>query len=421
MSRYELEYGRRTLPIDIDPARIAAILEPSHVDEAPNVREAVVSAISSPIDSPPLREVLRGAKTALILTVDHTRPSPAPLIEPVLDICEELGVAVTVCVATGRHRLMTDAELGSHFPEDLRSRVTLVQHDAFDDGAMRDVGVTERGTPALVNKIVFQHDVVIGAGILEPSYLCGFSGGRKLILPGIAHHTTVDANHYWLTQPGAGIGTLDGNPVSEDAAEVARLVPFHFIVYSVSGPNDEVVEVVAGDPFAAHEEGCRRAADMYRAPRATGDIVISSAGGYPYDCDLVQAKKAIVPAGELVNEGGVVVLLGECIEGLGAEETFLGWLRTKTPQQVVRDAKKRELFNLGAHGANILAKPIAERNARVILVTRPEICEELAGTYVEAVPSIEEALALAQEATSPEASVVLVRKARRLIVSEGDP
>ncbi len=416
MREYQLEYGSGVMSLALDPRRVLAELQPKAIPEVSDVDAAVRHSLGNPVDSPPLHELLQGKSSALILTVDHTRPSPAPLIDPILEVCGDLGVRVTICVAIGRHRQMTEEEVERHFPESIRQRAEIVQHDPFDDSIMRDLGITRRGTPILVNRIIFEHDVVIGAGTLEPSYLAGFSGGRKLIMPGIAHHTAIDANHFHLTQPGARIGRLHGNPVSDDAAEFAHRVPLHFIAYTIAGPDDEVVDIASGDPFAAHEEACRRTADIYRVNAAQGDVIVSSPGGYPYDCDLVQGKKAIVPATELVNEGGAVILLAECAEGLGSEPTFLEWLRTKTPKQVVEDVRKRELFSLGAHGANILARPIVERGATVILVTRPEICSELEDTYITAVRSIGEAWAAAEQAAGG-GNVVLLRKARRLIVN----
>ena len=174
--------------------------------------------------------------------------------------------------------------------------------------------------------------------------------------------------------------------------------------------------MVAGDPYAAHEAACRRSAPIYRVRSRTAPIVIASAGGHPYDRDLVQAKKAVIPAIELVERNGVIILLGACPEGLGAEATFVEWLRTKTPAEVVRDVRRRELFSLGAHGANILARPIVERNATVILVTSRNVASALAGSYVRAIARFDEAWDLASRLCGRRSGVLVLRKARRLIV-----
>jgi nickel-dependent lactate racemase len=147
----------------------------------------------------------------------------------------------------------------------------------------------------------------------------------------------------------------------------------------------------------------------------TAPVIISSAGGAPYDCDLVQGKKAVLPGVELVEPGGVVILLAECPEGPGAEKTFIDWLCTKTPEEVTRDVRKRELFSLGAHGANVLARPIVEKRASVVLVTCPHLRRQIAGSYVQTAATIQEAWQMARKKCGPDPDVVICKKARRLI------
>ena len=414
--KYTVSYGKKTLALEIAPERVVGQLAPKAVKEVPDVGRAVRNALRRPFESRPLVELLQGKKTALIVTVDHTRPSPKPMLGPMLEACETCDVEPTIMIATGRHRQMTQAELKSHFGSEILKRYRLEQHDPFDSRRMVLKGKTKRGTAIRVNRAVFEHDVVLGCGIIEPSYLAGWSGGRKLLMPGLAHHKSIDNNHYYLTHEDAKIGRLHGNPISDDAAEFVAKLPLHFILYSLSGPNDEVMRVIAGHPVKAHERACKLCERVYRVPAKHADIVISSAGGYPYDCDLVQAKKAIIPAIEAVKRNGVIILCGQCPEGLGAEETFVRWLKEKTPAEVVRDVRDRKQFSLGAHGANILARPIVEKNAKVILVTGQNIAEQLAGTYVTAVTRMSDAWKLANLITGSQSEVLLIENARRLIV-----
>lgn len=416
--QYSFEYGRQTLSLEIEPARVRAILKPKEVQELDDVEGAVESSLANPFGLLPLAELLAGKKTALIVTVNHTRPSPARLLRPILRLCDVRKVVPTVCIANGCHAQMTDRQIEAHLGTGITERYRVVQHNAFDRDSCVRVGVTSRGTEIIVNKIVFEHDLVIGVGIIEPSYLCGWSGGRKLMMPGLAFHTAVDNNHFYLMHPDTKIGRLHGNPVSDDAEEFARALPYHFITYSVSGPNDEVTQVVSGDPYIAHERACSQAAAIYAVESVKAPIVISSAGGHPYDRNLVQGKKAIVAVTDVLQDRGACILLAECSEGLGAEETFIRWLKEKTPAEVVRDVKVRKLFNLGAHGANILARPIVRRNATVILVTCPDVARELKGTYVTAVTELEEAWRIANHVCGTDAGVVILEKARRLMVGD---
>lgn len=414
--RVPLDYGCQRLELSVPRERVRAVVEPRRAEAVDDVGAAVRQAVAEPVAGPPLADVLAGARRVLLLTVDHTRPSPRPLLEPLLEECDRAGAEATVCVAIGRHRAMTEAELLRHLGRDILRRRRVVQHDPFDRQACRHLGTTRRGTEIRVNRIVFEHDRVLGVGTIEPSYLAGWSGGRKLLMPGVAWCESIDQNHALLADPATRIGRLRGNPLSEDAEEFAAACPFHFICYALAGPGDEVVGVVAGEPRQAHEHGCRRGQRIYRVEAPTAPIVVASPGGYPYDCDLVQAKKAVIPAIELVEPGGAVVLLGECAEGLGAEETFVHWLRTKSPEQAVADARRRELFSLGAHGASLLARPIVEKDARVVLVTRPQVAGELEGSYLRAVSGLEAAWELATRRCGEGAGVVVLRGARRLIV-----
>lgn len=414
--KHQIRYGKGYLALEVPDERITGILSPNEVPEVDDVISSVRTAVTQPYGCPPIENILRGKRTALILTVDCTRPSPARLLFPVIEACRKTGVSPTVMIATGRHRQMSPEELSAHLGGYITKHCRVMQHDAFDSGQMITVGKTRRGTAITVNKAIFRHDVIIGTGIIEPSYLCGWSGGRKLLMPGIAHHASIDSNHYLLNEKNAVIGKLHDNPVSDDALEFASALPFHFIVYAITGPNDEFVEIVAGDPVKAHEAACTRCADIYTVNSIQADIVVSSTGGHPYDCDLVQGKKAVIPAIKTVKKNGVIILCAECMEGTGSEETFINWLKSKTPSEVMRDVLDRKQFNLGAHGAKILAMPIVEKNATVMLVTCASVAAQLQGTFIKPFTHITEAWDTANSITGAESKVLFIEKARRLIV-----
>jgi len=412
-----LEYGRTGIDLPIPADELAGrLLEPREVKGLMDVEKKVEESLCQPIDSPPLTEVLQGKKTALILTVNHTRPSPSQLIRPIARVGDQLGIKITICIASGRHRQMSAEEIDAHLGKDLTSRYKVIHHDPFDQSAHMEVGATLRGTPVTVNRAIFDHDFIIGTGIIEPSYLCGFTGGRKILMPGIAFHRSIDWNHYLLLEKGARPGVLDGNPLSEDAEEFARKLPFHWITYAVAGAEDQFVEIVSGNPYTAHRQGCEISSRIYTVSHREADIVISSAGGYPYDIDLVQGKKAVVPARDTVKPGGSIILLAACQEGWGAEPTFKEWVKKYSPQEVVRRVMDRGQFTLGAHGANMLAKPIVEKDARVIVVTSPEMAADLKGTYVDSATSLEEALERARRKVKNRPCYLVLRKSCRLIV-----
>jgi nickel-dependent lactate racemase len=412
----QIEYGKGIVDIPIDEKRVLSVLQPKEVKGVERIEEKVKESLEKPIGSPPLSEILIGKKKAIILTVNFTRPSPQALIHPIIEVCEKNKLEVTILIAKGRHRSMTQEEIRNHLGDELVNRYPILEHDPFDESIHREVGKTSREVPIRVNKAIFENDLVIGTGMIEPSYLCGFSGGRKLLMPGISHFRSIDLNHYLLLEKGASPGILDGNPLSEDSEEAARKLPFHWITYSVVGADDQVADVISGDPFQAHRFACEKSKEIYKCKRKLADIVLSSPGGYPYDCDLVQGKKAIIPAMEAVRSKGAIILFAECQEGWGAEPTFREWLTGFSPEEVMVKVKDKELFSLGAHGAYLFAKPLIEKGIKVILVTNPGMAKDLKGTYVEAVSSFGQAMEIAEQHTCLKAEITVLRKARRLII-----
>ena len=150
---YSFDYGSGNVQLDLDPAKVRAVLAPAEVAGVQDVCVAARRSIADPVGSRPLRDLLANARSALIVTVDNTRPSPSEMILPILDACDQAGVAATVIIAIGRHRQMTEQEITDHLGQDLLDRAPAVQHDPFDRDICRHLGRTSRGTEILVNKI----------------------------------------------------------------------------------------------------------------------------------------------------------------------------------------------------------------------------------------------------------------------------
>jgi nickel-dependent lactate racemase len=412
-----LEYGKESCEFSVPADRYAGTLMPRSAEPVPDLGETLSHSFAHPVDDIPLKEKLKGARSMLILTVDITRPSPTPLMLPILRLCKGRGIAVTICICLGRHGKMTEDALHDFLTPEVFDNYSVVQHDAFDDSIHIDFGCTTRGTPIKLNKIIQQHDFLCGISFIEPSYLMGFSGSRKLIIPGIAHYTSIDANHYWLTDPATRIGELNRNPMHQDAMEFMKHFHFDWLTCAVLDGRDRITQIFSGDSVKAHGLACKASGEIFRIRKKAADIVISSPGGYPYDLDLVQGKKGVIPAIECVKPGGSIIILAACPDGWGAEGTFKEWLLTKRPEEVIRDAKKRDMFSLGAHGAYILARPIVEKRANMIIVTNQDLASQLQDSYIHAVTTIEEAMELARKLCSaPEPTYLALKNARRLIL-----
>ena len=412
-----IECGDGFLEIPLGDGRYVGRMEPWPCAAVGNVADAVEESLARPVGSKPFGELLRRARKMLLLTVDHTRPSPRELMLPLLEAAGRAGVRAEVLVGTGTHRKMTDGELHRHFGREILTRFALHQHVASDAAAHIELGQTSRGTPIRVNRMIFDFDLVAAVGWVEPTYLMGFSGGRKILLPAIAHAQAVENNHFYINDPAARIGVTKGNPLSDDSDEFGEKLPLHWITQAVVGPQDEITAVVSGDRRAAFEEACRLSAEIFRVRRVEADVIVASSGGRPYDVNLVQGKKALVAAIEAVRLGGCIILAAAAPEGTGSSKTFTQWITSMKPEEIVEHAARREEFSLAAHGARIFALPYVRKSAQVVLVTGKKLVEDLRGAFFHVTDSPEEASRIAREICGDAAEWASLHKGRRIIVS----
>jgi len=414
--RVEVEYGDEVLRAEVEERLFAGEVSPHRAASIRDVSGAVERSLASPVGARPLFDLAAGKRSALVLTVDGTRASPRELLLPLLSALERAGLEATISIALGRHRKMTGPELDAHLGLDIARSFRIHQHDALARDEHKYLGTTSRGTPVFVDGILFEHDIVLAAGFLEPSTIFGFSGGIKMVVPGMALAETIDANHFLLLDPASRKGRLEGHPVREDALEAARGAKLAWITCAVQGPDDEAVAVISGDPVRAHAAACAASLSVFRVEPVEAEIVIASPGGAPYDRDMVQSKRAVEPAAACLKEGGALILVAQCRELWGEAPGFAEWMKGRSPSRIVADVRRRELFSLGAHGANTMAEPVVGRGAAVMMVTCEAMRRELEGTFVRGFESLQGALLAARERTGPDARVAVLRKARRLVV-----
>jgi len=207
-----------------------------------------------------------------------------------------------------------------------------------------------------------------------------------------------------------------GNPVSDDADEAAGETPLLWATHGVANPNGELIAVISGRPRRSHLAACRRVRPIYEAERRGADIVVASVGGSPHDLDLALALQALATAAQVVKPGGAIVLVAECAEGWGPEPALQEWLCARSPREILNDAPSSAASALGVHGA-YLAAQLAEEGVAVILVTTPEMAAALEGSFLRARTDLAEAMNLAEAQVGGEASVGVLRQARRMILS----
>ena len=328
--RMRLAYGRSGLEVEL-PAG-ADILEPQRLDSVPDEAAALRRALRGPIASPPLRELVpRGAGVG-ISVCDVTRPFPARRVLPVLlEEIEDLRPRVTVFIATGTHRRCTAPELVQMLGDEVLLRAQVVQHDAFDSGRHAQLGVVPGSTaPALIERAFLEQDVRITTGFIEPHFFAGFSGGPKMVAPGLAHLDTVLELHSAarIGHPRAIWGVTRGNPVHDAVRGLVGRVGVAFNVDVTLNQDHGITAVFAGDLAESHAAGCVFARQTAMVPvRHPFDVVVSTNSGYPLDQNLYQTVKGMSAAAQIVKPGGAIVMASECSDGLPEHGRYKDLLR----------------------------------------------------------------------------------------------
>jgi nickel-dependent lactate racemase len=413
--RIQLDYGKTGLEVNLPDDRLVGPLAIRPAAPLPDPAAAIARALDEPIGSRPLAEVARGRKNACILVCDITRPVPNRLIlPPLLRILEEQGIArkdITILVATGLHRPNEGAELEELVGPDVARVYRCENHHGKVKEEHDYLGTTPNGVPVWLDARYVRADLKITTGLIEPHLMAGYSGGRKVICPGIAGLETVKVWHgpRFLEHPKADCGIVAGNPVHEENTRIALMAGCDFIVNVCLDGHRRVTWVGAGDMIRAWEEGVRFVEDVVRVPvREPLDVVVTSCAGYPLDTTWYQAVKGLTGALPIVKQGGTIVLAASLTEGLGSPEF----------QQVMRENPDLSAFKQRILGGDYfimdqwqleeLAK-VVER-CKVKVVTHGLPAETLRRCYVEPAPSVEQAVADSLEEYGPAARVAVIPK-----------
>lgn len=320
-------FGKVGLELDLPSGPNYMVLQPRSVSPLENVGQALAKALDYPIDTPGLRELAKGKTSAAISVCDITRPAPNPItLPPLLERLEEGGIKrekITIFIATGLHRPATQDEILSIVGPAVATRYSVVNHYAKDLDSHMNIGTTSRGTPVLIQKGFIEADLHITLGFIEQHLMAGFSGGRKLIAPGLAAQETIKVLHSprFMREPAAVEGSIDGNPLHADLLEIAALARHDFMLDVALTKSREVAGIFAGDGVRAHAAGVQFLRETLLEMLADPvDAVITSAAGYPLDLTFYQTIKGVTAAQHIVRPGGKILVMGQCSEGVGASE-----------------------------------------------------------------------------------------------------
>ena len=369
---FELGFGAGVQKLAVPDENLIGVLLPNPVEVSLTGEAEVRRALGEPIGTPRLSEIVHPGETVAIVTSDITRPMPsAVVLPPVLEELYAAGIRredITIVFGLGSHRKQTAEEQKKLVGENVFSAVRCIDGDPAD--CVR-FGVTSRGTEVDIVRAVAEADRRICLGNIEYHYFAGYSGGAKAIMPGVSTRAAIQSNHSRMVEEAAAAGRLEGNPVREDIEEAARMVGVDFLLNVVLDEHKKIVFAVAGDLVKAHRAGCRYLDRLYaKHIYERVDIVVVSQGGAPKDINLYQTQKALDNAKHAVKDGGVIVLVGSCKEGLG-EKVFEEWMtKSENPRSMIERIGRD--FQLGGHKAAAIAMVLEHADIYLVSELEPD-------------------------------------------------
>jgi len=334
MSEIDLRYGHRSVTLQFEEDRFR-VLAQNELKDRPLSDLDIGQALDAPIGSPPLEEIVSPGKSVLIVVSDATRATASKqIVNLLIRRLIQYGIApadMAIIFATGIHRPVSQSERLELLTPFIVQRIRIVEHDAYAAEPLH-LGELPCGTPIEIDRALGEYDHVLITGAVGFHYFAGFTGGRKSICPGLASARTIEATHMLALdfekggrRSGVGIGLLDGNAVNEACDRVAELVNPSFSINTIVDDLGRAVGIFAGHWRAAHRQACGEYLTSHKIGiDSKRDLVVASCGGLPWDINLIQAHKTMEMAAQACNPGGTIVLLAECIDGLGRSD-FLKW------------------------------------------------------------------------------------------------
>ena len=318
--RVRLAYGRDGLAVDLPDER-TTVIEPTFVPGLPDAEGAIRTALRNPLGTPPLRQIVKANQSVAISVCDITRAMPSKTLLPILlgELRHVPPENITILIATGTHRENTDEELTQMLGADILKGYTIVNHNSFDDGSLETIGSTQSGIEVRLNRRWVESDIRITTGFVEPHLFAGFSGGPKMVAPGLAGFPTIMRLHdaEMIGSPNARFAITEGNPIHDAIREIARMSGVDFSVDVTTNREQRITSVYAGELFAVHRAACAVAERLAMQPvNAAFDVVLTTNSGYPLDQNLYQAVKGMSAAAQVVRDGGRIICAAECLEGV---------------------------------------------------------------------------------------------------------
>ena len=390
MPQIHLRYGHTYIPFDYDQDRFE-VLAPA-ADARPLSDPELGERLDSPIASARLEDIIEPGESVLIVVPDATRETGAgQIVNLLVRRLIANGTAphdIRAIVATGIHRKPTRAEKDQILTPFITQRIKVLDHDAMSILNRVSVGGSSGGIKVELNRALLEHDRVILVGGINFHYFAGFTGGRKLVCPGLAGRSTIAATHKLAfdcetkdRREGVGTGLLEGNAVHEAFVQAASMVKVSFCVSTFVNDAGEVTDLYCGDLVESHCAACEAFAAANTILIAEKrDIVIASCGGDPHDLNMIQAHKTLEAASRACTDGGTIILIAECRDGLGRDD-FLNWFDAENSSQLAE--KLCEAYQVNGQTAWSLLKKTEHFDVRLISSLPADAAEKMRLTLMQ--------------------------------------
>lgn len=403
----KLPYGKTFLQFNTEKFPDAQIITPKEIHTEEEQKQIIRRALEHPIASKSLKELTKDVKKIVIITNDNTRPMPSKITLPEIVNSfyhDERYYDITILIATGLHREMTEDEKIQQYGEDICSRFPVINHKAKDDDQLVSLGKMSTGNELFINRLIVESDLVISEGFIESHFFAGFSGGRKSILPGVSGAKTIMGNHRPenIASPCATGANLCGNPIHQECTEAAQKAKLAFILNVALDQDKKIIQAFAGDPVEAHRVGCEFVKESMSVDVRQTDIVVTTNNGYPLDRNLYQTVKGIDTASKVAKEGGVIVVAAQCMDGVGHQKFADLILSCQTVDELY-DQMSVSPSMIDKWQVQVLAKALKKQ--KIILISEgisKELAEKLFFIHAD---SLDDALEKAIELKGTEASI----------------
>ncbi|QDT37320.1 nickel-dependent lactate racemase [Stratiformator vulcanicus] len=410
-----LDYGKTGLDIEVPDANLVGPLTLQPVEPLDDPTAAVERLLADPIGTPPLSEIAKDKRSACIVICDITRPVPnAMLLGPILSTLETSGIpreGICILIATGLHRPNEGEELVELVGREIAENYRCENHFGKRIEEHTYCGESPNGVPIWIDSRYVEAELKITTGLIEPHLMAGYSGGRKLICPGIAALETVKVWHSpkFLEHPNADCGFLEGNPVHEENTWIGLHVGCDFIVNVTLDEKRRVTSVVAGDMIKAFHAGVENVREIVAAEvDAPVDVVVTSCAGYPLDQNFYQSVKGLTGVLSILKRGGTIILAADLSEGVGSPEFDSLFDQNESLDEFMHKITNTDYFVMDQWQLEELAK--VRRKVEVVYVTGGLAPEELDRLFVSSAPTVEAAIESALDKHGSDARIAVVPK-----------